>query len=78
MKCPQVLCAHSDESRSENFLPGQAASPSVPNVMMITTTLASNRVPDHPFTLAEAVPVAQLWASGDPGVDPMSALRPWM
>jgi len=74
MKCPQVLCDHSDESRSENFLPGQAATPSVPNVMMMTTTPASNRVPDHPFTLAEAVPVAQPLASGNEGVNSMSVV----
>lgn len=53
MKCPQVLCANSGESRSENFLQGQASIASVPNVMM-TTTPSSNSVPDHPFTLAEA------------------------
>ena len=72
MKCPQVLCAHSDESRSENFLSGQAATASVSNVMMMTTTPTSNRVPDHPFTLAEAVPVAQPWASGNQRVSPIS------
>jgi hypothetical protein len=70
MKFPQVLCANSDESRSENFLQSQASIASVPNVMM-TTTPVSNRVPDHPFTLAEAAPVAQNWASGNQGVNLM-------
>jgi hypothetical protein len=71
MKCPQVLCANSDESRSENFLQGQASIVSVPNVIM-TTTPASNSVPVHPFTLAEATPVVQPWASCNQGVNPMS------
>ena len=71
MNCPQVLCANSDESRSENFLQGQASIASVPKVIM-TTTPASNRVPVHPFMLAEATPVAQTWASGNQGVNPMS------
>jgi hypothetical protein len=77
MNCPQVLCANSDESRSENFLQGQASIASVPNVIMTMTPASnllslSNRVPVHPFMLAEATPVAQTWASGNQGVNPMS------
>ena len=70
MKCHRSLFAESDKYRSENFLQGQASIASVPNVIM-TTTPASNRVPDHPFTLAEAPPVAQNWASGNQGLNPM-------
>jgi hypothetical protein len=73
MNCPQVLCANSDEYRSENFMPGQQAIPSAPNEMM-TTTPASNREPDHSTTLAEAAPVAQTWASVNEGVNPMSVV----
>jgi hypothetical protein len=76
-KITQVLCANSDESRSENFLQGQASIASVPNVIMTMTPASnllslSNRVPVHPFMLAEATPVAQTWASGNQGVNPMS------
>ena len=71
MKCPQVLCAESVEYRSENFELVQAAIPSIPNVMM-TTIPSSNRVADHPLTLAEAAPVAQTWASGNQWGNPMS------
>ena len=71
MKCPHVLCRQSDKSPSEKFLLGQAATIPESNVM-VTTTSASNRVPDHPFTLAGARPVAQTWASGNQGLNPMS------
>lgn len=77
MKCPQVLCAHSDKFRTDNFELGQAAYPSVSNPIM-TTAFISNKVPDLPFTLAEAVPAALHWISGDPEVDPSSSLRPSM
>ena len=57
MKCPQVLCAYSDKFRTDNFELMHAGTPSGSNAMM-TTAPISNRVPDLPFTLAEAVPVA--------------------
>lgn len=58
-KCPQVLCAGSENIPSEIFLLSQAqTTPSASIVMMTKTTPVSNGLPDHIFTLAAATPVA--------------------